>query len=167
VDETSACLDCSKILPLPKDHIHLNKYSGRDDNSFQLVCGQIRGMAYLAPNLKLYPDRQKWLADLQQSNPLDGLTAIKRAKERTPDTCTWLLSQKEYETWFKDEDSALLCIEGGPGTGKTVPAAFLVDELESAMRNTPAWRLHTFSATTKTKIKDRPHRFSAASFHNY
>ncbi|KAN0081738.1 hypothetical protein V8E54_003036 [Elaphomyces granulatus] len=137
VDERSACLDCSKALPLPKDHLKLNKYSGRDDSSFHLVCGQIRRMTDLVSNLSLYPERQNWLASLQQSNPLDGLSAIKRAKERTPDTCTWLLSQKEYETWFKSEASALLRIEGGPGTGKTVLAAFLVDELESATQKTP------------------------------
>jgi hypothetical protein len=75
-------------------------------------------MANLVSNLSLYPDHQKWLASLQQSNPLDGLSAIKRAKERTPDTCTWLLEQKEYETWFKSEGSALLRIEGGPGTAR-------------------------------------------------
>ncbi|KAN0072061.1 hypothetical protein V8E54_009790 [Elaphomyces granulatus] len=137
VDERSACLDCSKALPLSKDHLKLNKYSGRDDSSFHLVCGQIRRMADLVSNLSLYPDRQNWLASLQQSNPLDGFSAIKRAKERTPDTCTWLLSQKEYETWFEGEASGLLRIEGGPGTGKTVLAAFLVDELESATRKTP------------------------------
>ena len=133
MDERSACLDCSQALPLPKDHLKLNKYSGRDDSSFRLVCGQILRMANLVSNLSLYPDHQKWLASLQQSNPLDGLSAINRAKERTPDTCTWLLEQKEYETWFKSECSALLRIEGGPGTGKTVLAAFLVDKL----RNTP------------------------------
>jgi Cdc6-like AAA superfamily ATPase len=106
-------------------------------------------MAYLAPNLSLYPDRQKWLAELQQSNPLDVLSAIKRAKERTPDTCTWILSQKEYETWFKSEDSALLRIEGGPGTGKTVLATSLVDELESTMRNTPGMAFVYFFCDNK------------------
>jgi ankyrin repeat protein/NACHT domain-containing protein/GPI inositol-deacylase-like protein len=148
VDERSACLDCSKALPLPKDHLKLNKYSGRDDSSFQLVCGQIHEMA-LAPNLSLYPDRQNWLADLQQSNPLDDLSAIKRAKERTPDTCTWLLSQKEYDDWFKCKDSALLRIEGGPGTGKTVLAAFLADQLESATRNTPGMAFAYFFCDNK------------------
>ena len=130
-------MDCSKALPLPKDHLKLNKYSGRDDSSFRLVCGQILRMADLVSDPSLYPDRQERLASLEQSNPLDCLNAIKRAKERTPDTCTWLLSQKEYETWFESEASGLLRIEGGPGTGKTVLAAFLVDELESATRKTP------------------------------
>ena len=137
VDERSACLDCSKALPLPKDHLKLNKYSGHADSSFQLVCGQIREMVDLASNLNLYPDRQNWLAHLQHSNPVDDLSAIKRAKERTLDTCTWILSQKEYDAWFNSKDSALLRIEGGPGTGKTVLATFLVDELERVTRITP------------------------------
>ncbi|KAN0071996.1 hypothetical protein V8E54_009725 [Elaphomyces granulatus] len=137
VDERSACLDCSKALPLPKDHLKLNKYTGPDDSSFRLVCGQILRMANLVSDPNRDPDRQERLASLEQSNPLDCLSAIKRAKERTPDTCTWILEQTEYKTWFKSEGSALLRIEGGPGTGKTVLAAFLVDELESARRNVP------------------------------
>jgi len=166
VDERSACLDCSKALPLPKDHLKLNKYSGRDDSSFHLVCGQIHRMANLVANLSLYPDHQKWLASLQQSNPLDGLSAINRAKERTPDTCTWLLSQKEYETWFESEASGLLRIEGGPGTGKTVLAAFLVDELESATRKTPDMAFAYFFCDNKDENRKSATPILPALFHN-
>jgi ribosomal protein L34 len=101
VDERSACLDCSKALPLPKDHINLNKYTGRDDNSFQLVCGQIRGMAYLAPNLNLYPDRQKWLADLQQSNPLDDLVPSKEPKKELQTHAHGFLARKNMRRGSK------------------------------------------------------------------
>jgi hypothetical protein len=155
VDETSACLDGHHKLPLPTDHLKLNKFSGTDDNSFRYVYPHIQRMAEYSEKIvhsRYDPqpiilndldsgitetNHKKCLRALHETNPPDDLAAIRRAKMRVKDTCEWLLLQKEYTNWVVSERSQLLRLEGGPGIGKTVLASFLVEELEKRAQTTP------------------------------
>jgi hypothetical protein len=45
VDETSACIDGHLKLPLPTDHLKINKFSGPEDPSYIAVYPIIVGIA--------------------------------------------------------------------------------------------------------------------------
>ncbi|KAF8549429.1 hypothetical protein OG21DRAFT_588736 [Imleria badia] len=81
-------------------------------------------------------DDMKKLDDIIQW--LDGLSCSEKQEEtlslRQPDTCTWLHSAPEYESWRNSVDS-FLWLQGKPGSGKTVLASFVVDSLKNKRRN--------------------------------
>ncbi|KAL9110836.1 MAG: hypothetical protein Q9227_004636 [Pyrenula ochraceoflavens] len=59
------------------------------------------------------------------------LDELKRVKgERVPGTCEWLLEQKEYRMWLSELGVQLLCLEGDPGTGKTMMSTFLIEQIQ-------------------------------------
>ncbi|KAK1717596.1 hypothetical protein BDP67DRAFT_616240 [Colletotrichum lupini] len=45
-------------------------------------------------------------------------------------TCEWIRAEDKYRTWLESEESELLCISGGPGTGKTMLSIFLIGEFQ-------------------------------------
>ena len=45
MDETSACIDGHRKVPLPTDHLKINKFSGPDDPSYTVVSPVIVRMA--------------------------------------------------------------------------------------------------------------------------
>jgi superfamily I DNA and RNA helicase len=52
-------------------------------------------------------------------------------------TGAWLISSDTYQTWLQSNDDGLLWIRGIPGSGKSVMAAQLVDELTKAHPDAP------------------------------
>lgn len=48
MDETSACIDGHRKVPLPTDHLKINKYNGSDDSSYIAVYPLIVDMAQQA-----------------------------------------------------------------------------------------------------------------------
>jgi len=48
VDEKSACIDGHRKVPLPTDHLKINKYSGPNDPSYMMVHPVIVEMSRLA-----------------------------------------------------------------------------------------------------------------------
>lgn len=48
MEETSACIDGYRKVPLPTDHLKINKYSGPDDPSYVAVYPLIVDMAQKA-----------------------------------------------------------------------------------------------------------------------
>ncbi|KAI9567489.1 ankyrin repeat-containing domain protein [Boletus coccyginus] len=69
---------------------------------------------------------------------LSGLSCAAKQEEtfllRQPDTCTWLDSTPEYESW-RNCDSSSLWLQGKPGSGKTVLASFVVNSLKNKLRS--------------------------------
>ncbi|KAF8439131.1 ankyrin repeat-containing domain protein [Boletus edulis BED1] len=65
---------------------------------------------------------------------LDGLSCAAKQEEtlslRQPDTCTWLYSTPEYESWRNSDDS-FLWLQGKPGSGKTVLTSFVIDLIKN------------------------------------
>ncbi|KAH8645583.1 hypothetical protein BGZ60DRAFT_340639, partial [Tricladium varicosporioides] len=50
---------------------------------------------------------------------------------RTADTCGWLQKNEVFESWTNDTESSLLWIYGIPGSGKSILASYIVDQLKS------------------------------------
>ena len=48
VDEQSACIDGYEKVPLPTDHIKINKYAGPEDPSYMLVFPKLVAIASTA-----------------------------------------------------------------------------------------------------------------------
>lgn len=48
MDETSACIDGYRKVPLPTDHFKINKFSGPDDPAYKAVYPSITDMAQKA-----------------------------------------------------------------------------------------------------------------------
>ncbi len=86
--------------------------------------------------LAVTDDKQKCLSGLFQTNPLDDLNTIRKAKKKLDRTCEWLLLREEYVNWVSGEGPWLLRLEGAPGIGKTVLATFLVNELTKRAKTT-------------------------------
>ncbi len=59
----------------------------------------------------------------------DSDAAKERVPPRTNGTCRWLLDHPSYRSWLKTDGPHLLWVTGAPGTGKTVLASFLIDQM--------------------------------------
>jgi Cdc6-like AAA superfamily ATPase len=49
---------------------------------------------------------------------------------QTAETCTWLLDKDTYNTWVDAKDSSILWIYGNPGSGKSVLASYIIEQLQ-------------------------------------
>ncbi|KAH0605668.1 uncharacterized protein H6S33_004890 [Morchella sextelata] len=91
--------------------------------------------------------REVWqgIGELERREHLDWIGEISTAyeyeaatHERYPDTCTWFKSNELFLDWFSQYDdddsmamSRFLWLRGGPGTGKTVLSASIINYLET------------------------------------
>ncbi|KAK0510326.1 hypothetical protein JMJ35_007720 [Cladonia borealis] len=145
VDETSACIDGYRKVPLPTDHFKINKFSGPDDPAYNAVYPLVMDMAQKAIRVvqgrlnpqkiiednSMIPEKNlDCLRSLFLSNPQDDLAAIRTAKgNRVDGTCEWILTQDSYTSWLIEDSPQLLWLSGAPGIGKTMISSFLVEEL--------------------------------------
>ncbi|KAF9218089.1 hypothetical protein BS17DRAFT_368068 [Gyrodon lividus] len=64
---------------------------------------------------------------------LNGLTCIEKHEDtcalRQAETCTWLLETEIYRSWRRG-GSPFLWLEGKPGSGKSVLASSVIEELK-------------------------------------
>ncbi|KAL6892962.1 hypothetical protein HDV57DRAFT_209273 [Trichoderma longibrachiatum] len=72
---------------------------------------------------------------------LDWLTPVDYAPQqrdymniRQPKTGRWFLSSEEFQTWISFDKHTLFC-PGGPGAGKTIMTAAVIDELHTRYRD--------------------------------
>lgn len=70
---------------------------------------------------------QEWLCPTDYHSESADLQ--KHLKARTPGTCKWLTERPEFQAWRNDSAKGLLWIEGVPGSGKSVIASTLVEDL--------------------------------------
>lgn len=57
--------------------------------------------------------------------------------ERVLGTCEWLLTQEDYRMWLSELGVQVLCLEGNPGTGKTMMSTFLIEKIQERLRKHP------------------------------
>ncbi|OQU96310.1 Ankyrin repeat-containing protein isoform 2 [Cladophialophora immunda] len=93
------------------------------------------------------------LRGLFQTNPLDDLRSIQKAKSKLEGTCEWLLLREEYKNWVSGDGPWLLQLEGAPGIGKTVLATFLVNELTRRAETTPEMTFAYFFCDNKHEAR--------------
>ncbi|KAK1245290.1 hypothetical protein MKX08_004919 [Trichoderma sp. CBMAI-0020] len=58
-------------------------------------------------------------------------------KKRINGTGDWLLSSKEFHTWLGTPSSALLCLKGTIGTGKTYLTSKAIDHIKQILESSP------------------------------
>ncbi|KAH3907630.1 hypothetical protein HBH56_185620 [Parastagonospora nodorum] len=54
----------------------------------------------------------------------------KIARRLPEQTCTWIFDQHNFCDWYDSANSAMLWISGGPGVGKSILMAAIIDELQ-------------------------------------
>lgn len=156
VTETSACIDGYAKISLDVDHLHLNQFKGPDDASYKKVRPEIKRMVDGAPAKILrrmnprpvvYNDEQirstakfreklKCIQALLLTDADVILENLRRTKgDRVEGTCEWVLVNAQFTRWLNAGESQLLRLTGGPGIGKTMIAAFLVDELKTRVQH--------------------------------
>ncbi|KAF8840056.1 hypothetical protein BDN67DRAFT_1011775 [Paxillus ammoniavirescens] len=69
---------------------------------------------------------------------LNGLTCTRKHEDtcalRQAETCTWLPETETYQSW-RCGDSPFLWLKGKPGSGKSVLASSVIDQLKSSLRD--------------------------------
>ena len=82
-------------------------------------------------------DKEKYdhcLKDLFVTNPTDDKTRIEEVKGGLLEgTHEWIFTDQAFCRW-STSDASLLCIEGGPGKGKTMLSISIIDQLETRVR---------------------------------
>ena len=79
---------------------------------------------------------------LQPSNSANDLRKLREA--RTADTGTWLLGKDEYNSWTESAQSSILWIYGIPGSGKSVLASYIIDNIRPKSANSEAPLVYFF-----------------------
>ncbi|KAL2812481.1 hypothetical protein BJX63DRAFT_242411 [Aspergillus granulosus] len=92
--------------------------------------------------------RAEILGALLLSRPEDDRASLIMKKgKRVEGTCQWLASSTHYQSWLEAKEPRLLWISGGPGSGKTMLAIYLTQELERLAASKNAAALFFFCDT--------------------
>jgi ATP:corrinoid adenosyltransferase len=115
---------------------------GRDINIGMVLPISISSADGLLGNWK--ENRSDCQRDLFVTDPYDDKKSLKRKKGgHAPGTCEWILRTKELTAWLGSEPAIgpqrqatqVLWLYGNPGTGKTIMALYLTEELPTALLN--------------------------------
>ncbi|KAK0652770.1 hypothetical protein B0T16DRAFT_406779 [Cercophora newfieldiana] len=71
-----------------------------------------------------------------------------RSGPRTEGTCQWLLDHPTYRQWADDRESLMLWVAGRPGSGKSVLAEYLHEQLVAGGPNTLLYRFQRSASAT-------------------
>ncbi|KAL9619052.1 MAG: hypothetical protein Q9160_006307 [Pyrenula sp. 1 TL-2023] len=75
---------------------------------------------------------------LAKVDPEHDLRSLKMVKgERVLGTCEWLPTQENYRMWLSELGIQVLCLEGNPGTGKTMMSTFLIETIQARAAKHP------------------------------
>jgi hypothetical protein len=112
---------------------------GGDVNIGMVLPGLISSIDGLPGNWR--ESRLDCQRDLFITDPKEDRAALKRKKGgHAPGTCGWILSTKELTVWLSSAPKAnpegqptqVLWLHGNPGTGKSIMAIYLTEELPTA-----------------------------------
>ncbi|KAH7194034.1 NACHT domain-containing protein [Fusarium oxysporum] len=92
------------------------------------------------------------LADLQSTDPRDDKKRIEETKGGLlEDSYGWILNNKDFQQWRKDEQCQLLWIKGDPGKGKTMLLCRIINELK---KQTASLLSYFFCQGTDSRINN-------------
>ena len=88
--------------------------------------------------VKLDEKDNKCLGDLLQTDPLHDRTEIERKWGAVLEgSCSWVIEDPAFVSWWDQEDSRFLWIHGDPGKGKTMMMIFLISEVSKRLDDLP------------------------------
>ena len=103
----------------------MNKFSGPQDGSFQLVSGCIKQMFDNASIISIRTAEERECLQMLTSSYREDKD---RNKKRVAHTCEWFLNHPKFDSWRKDKTANLLWVSADPGCWKSVLSKALVDE---------------------------------------
>ncbi len=75
-----------------------------------------------------------WIADYE--------TKLRLVPASDPGTCTWVTDRTAYKKWSSGKRERIVWLLGGPGCGKTVLSAYLIEELRKNAKGTLVIHFH-------------------------
>ncbi|OBT68035.1 hypothetical protein VE03_01456 [Pseudogymnoascus sp. 23342-1-I1] len=142
VDPESAVLGYreEKQIPMTADHRSICKFDTPEDPNYAILrnalASTVRKIATTAPELKL-KERRERIKNLKKYLRCpdildDDITGVCEA--RMHGSCEWILTKASYVKWRdgESENDRTLWISGKPGTGKSVLAGFVIDQLKES-----------------------------------
>ncbi|KAI1738139.1 hypothetical protein F4680DRAFT_459999 [Xylaria scruposa] len=128
--------------PLQADHHDVCKFSSPADpnyvavrNAIQSLVTQLRNRRpetqIQVPNSTMLVDESSDIKDLFHNVPSTEIDYDAIRRSWIPDTCEWLLDEKEFISWLdpSSHDPAVLWYTAPPATGKSVLSTFVIDHL--------------------------------------
>ncbi|KAI0552310.1 hypothetical protein F4679DRAFT_535245 [Xylaria curta] len=150
--------------PLQADHHDVCKFSSPVDPNYVAVRNAIQSLVTQlrdrkpetqtqVPNSTTLADESPDIKDLFRNIPSTETDYDAIRRSWIPDTCEWLLDEKEFISWLdlSSLDPAVLWYTAPPATGKSVLSTFVIDHLRS--KDLPCqFFLFKYSDITKSMV---------------
>ncbi len=94
----------------------------KQENDLQAVFREKQQTLHLEGRRK---EATLWLSPTDAESDLRKLS-----RERTTDTCGWLQRKIIFKSWRTDRESGILWVYGIPGSGKSILASYIIDQLK-------------------------------------
>jgi ankyrin repeat domain-containing protein 50 len=123
-----------RTIPINRDHRQIAKVSPRNQQHFNIVKNVVMDLVNQCISEE-NTDMCKSLLDKLYC--FDYRSTQLRPRQPHAETCKWLFQHETSHGWSIAEQSSLLVLSGPPGTGKSVLARHLVEQIESGSDDTP------------------------------
>ncbi|KAI1394348.1 ankyrin repeat-containing domain protein [Hypoxylon trugodes] len=127
------------VNDVKKSMIDICEFQSIAEEWHKEVLGQVgalmRSLDDLKSSIKQKGPRESAICEFEKNrkklNPLPELNGPSRIliRQRFQGTCEWVMSESAYSEWIRSKSNGLLCITGGPGTGKSTLLSFVYDQL--------------------------------------
>ncbi|KAJ5281623.1 hypothetical protein N7478_006995 [Penicillium angulare] len=77
-------------------------------------------------------------------------------RNRTENTCNWILETDQFRSWEKSSSPDLLYLWGPPGTGKTLLISKVIDRLKETLENQNHEEFAIFYCNRREEIRRQP-----------
>ncbi|KAH8821287.1 hypothetical protein F5884DRAFT_850522 [Xylogone sp. PMI_703] len=159
VDKNSAILGLDKEIaaPLHADHRNICRYASAEDPNYIRVRNVLHRLVSKLHQRAIQEKKMEGVTETLSvlGTTIDGGDLIFLKSLQVPGTCSWILRNDIFNSWVQNpSESEVLWIHASPGRGKTVLAAFIINELLKARRNICCYFFF--------KVGDQPKRSSAA-----
>jgi hypothetical protein len=137
----------------PLTQIHHDQTMKKFDAEIQLMSESKEAMDNIFKLLTVLSEKQEiqyqdekatsYLKDLESEYEAFKNESTK-GNTRVEGTCEWLFKDEKFNTWRRQNDSAVLWVAAGPGRGKTILSSSLIDERRLSFNITTSMICHFF-----------------------
>ncbi|CZR56660.1 uncharacterized protein PAC_06549 [Phialocephala subalpina] len=155
---SSSLTDTEPTQTINANHMSMCRFNGKDDEGYKQVLGEIQILLSKILKKRQYQalvaaaeigkfkmdssdqatttstahslnDVERKCVALLTQNTADAAEYMSTLPSRVEGTCQWILSNSQYKEWNVQKSTCLLCINGYPGSGKTILSAYLLEYL--------------------------------------